>query len=64
MRFQCKIWPGDISKPAAGNESLYESSNDNGVTTASFATYKNLSVAQFSPSENLAWRYFQTSSWE
>jgi hypothetical protein len=32
----------DVFKPATGNESLHEISNDNGVTAINFATSKNL----------------------
>jgi hypothetical protein len=34
----------DIFKPTIGNESLHETSNDNGVSVVNFATSKNLVV--------------------
>jgi hypothetical protein len=34
----------DIFKPTIGNESLHETSNDNGVRVLNFATSKNLVV--------------------
>jgi len=34
----------NIFKPTTGNESLYQDSNDNGVTVVNFATSKNLVV--------------------
>jgi hypothetical protein len=34
----------DIFKPAIGNESLHEISNDNGLRVVNFTTYKNLTV--------------------
>jgi hypothetical protein len=42
--FNAKLWRKDILKPTIGNESLLQSSNDNGVRTVNFATPKNLVV--------------------
>jgi len=40
--FNAKV--GTIFKPKTGNESLYEISNDNGVTVLNFVTSKNLPI--------------------
>jgi hypothetical protein len=37
-----KVGREDIFKPKTGNESLNDISNDNAVTVAYFATYKNV----------------------
>ena len=42
--FNAKLGREDIFKPAIGNESLQEISNDNGVGVVHFATSKNLTV--------------------
>jgi hypothetical protein len=42
--FSAKVGREDIFKPTVGNESLHESSNDNGVRVVNFATSKNLNV--------------------
>jgi hypothetical protein len=42
--FNAKVGREDIFKPAIGNESLDEISNDNGVRLVNFATSKNLRV--------------------
>jgi hypothetical protein len=42
--FNAKVGRENIFKPTTGNESLYEISNDNGVTVVNFATSKNLVV--------------------
>jgi hypothetical protein len=42
--FNAKVGREDIFKPAIGNESLHEISNDNGVRLVNFATSKNLGV--------------------
>jgi hypothetical protein len=43
--FNAKVGREDIFKPAIENESLHESSNDNGVRVVNFATHKkNLSA--------------------
>jgi hypothetical protein len=42
--FNAKVRKEDIFKPTIGNESLRETSNDNGVKVATFATSKNLFV--------------------
>jgi hypothetical protein len=39
--FCAKVGRKDIFKPAVGNESLHEVSNDNGVRVVNFATSKN-----------------------
>jgi hypothetical protein len=39
-----KVGREDIFKPTAGNESVHEISNDDGVSVVNFATYKNLTV--------------------
>jgi hypothetical protein len=42
--FNAKVGTEDIFKPKIGNESLHETSNDNGVRVVNFATSKNLVV--------------------
>jgi hypothetical protein len=42
--FNAKVGREDIFKPAIGNESLHEISNDNGVRVVNFATSENLTV--------------------
>jgi hypothetical protein len=42
--FNEKVGRENIFKPTIGKESLYEISNDNGVTVVTFATSKNLVV--------------------
>jgi hypothetical protein len=42
--FSSRIGREDISKPAIGNESLHEVSNDNGVRVVNFVTSKNMIV--------------------
>jgi hypothetical protein len=42
--FNTKIGKEDIPKPTIGNESLHETSNDNRVRVANFATLKNVAV--------------------
>jgi endonuclease/exonuclease/phosphatase family metal-dependent hydrolase len=42
--FNAKEGREDIFKPAIGNKSLHEISNDNGVRVVNFATSKNLIV--------------------
>jgi len=42
--FKAKVGRKNIFKPAIGNESLHEDSNDNGVTIVKLATSKNLVV--------------------
>jgi hypothetical protein len=42
--FNAKAGREDIFKPTIGNESLHETSNDNGVTVVNFATSNNLVV--------------------
>jgi exonuclease III len=42
--FNAKVGKEDIFKPTIGNESLHETSNDNGVRVVNFATSKNLVV--------------------
>jgi hypothetical protein len=42
--FNAKIGREDVFKPAIGNESLHEISDDNGVRVVNFATSKNLTV--------------------
>jgi hypothetical protein len=42
--FSAKVGREGIFKPTAGNESLQEISNDNGVRIVNFATFKNLTV--------------------
>jgi hypothetical protein len=37
-----KVGREDILKPILGNESLHETSNDNGIRVVNFATLKNL----------------------
>ncbi|PNF27989.1 hypothetical protein B7P43_G14203 [Cryptotermes secundus] len=44
LDFNAKVGREDIFKPAIGNESLHEISNDNGVRVVNFATSKNLTV--------------------
>jgi hypothetical protein len=39
--FNAKVGREDTSKPAIGNKSLHEISNDNGVEVVHFATSKN-----------------------
>jgi hypothetical protein len=43
-----KVVREDIFKPTIGNESLHESSNDDGVRLVKSATSKNLSKVQYS----------------
>jgi hypothetical protein len=42
--FNAKVGREDIFKPTIGNESLHESSNDNGSRVVNFTTSKNLRV--------------------
>jgi exonuclease III len=42
--FNAKVGREDIFKPTIGNESLHETSTDNGVRVVNFATSKNLTV--------------------
>jgi hypothetical protein len=42
--FNAKVGREDIFKPTIRNESLHETSNDNGVRVVNFATSKNLVV--------------------
>jgi hypothetical protein len=42
--FNAKVGREDIFKPTIGNESLYETSNDNGVRVVNCAPSKNLVV--------------------
>jgi hypothetical protein len=42
--FSANVGREDIFKPTIGNESLHETSNDNGVRVVNFATSKNLAV--------------------
>jgi hypothetical protein len=42
--FNAKVGREDIFKPATGNESLHEISNDKGVRVVNFATSKNVTV--------------------
>jgi hypothetical protein len=42
--FNAKVGREDTFKPTNGNESLHETSNDNGVRVVNFATSKNLVV--------------------
>jgi hypothetical protein len=42
--FNANVGREDIFKPIAGNESLHEISNDNGVRLVNFATSKNIRV--------------------
>jgi endonuclease/exonuclease/phosphatase family metal-dependent hydrolase len=42
--FNAKVGREDFFKPTIGNESLHETSNDNGDRVANFATSKNLVV--------------------
>jgi hypothetical protein len=42
--FNAKVGREDIFKPTIGNESLHETSNDNGVRVVSLTTSKNLIV--------------------
>jgi hypothetical protein len=42
--FNAKVGREDIFKPTIWNESLHETSNDNGVRVVNFATSKNLVV--------------------
>jgi hypothetical protein len=42
--FNAKVGREDIFKPTIGNESLHESSHDNGVRLINFATSKNFTV--------------------
>jgi hypothetical protein len=39
--FNAKVGREDTFKPTIGNDSLHETSNDNGVTAVNFATSKN-----------------------
>jgi hypothetical protein len=52
--FSAKVGREDIFKPTTGNESPHEISNDNGVRSVSFATFKNLGVkSTMSPNHNI-----------
>jgi hypothetical protein len=42
--FNAKVGEGDILKFTIGNESLYKTSNDNGIRVTNFATSKYLVV--------------------
>jgi hypothetical protein len=46
--FSAKVYREDIFKPAIGNESLHEISNDNELRVVNLATSKNLSKIQCS----------------
>jgi hypothetical protein len=43
--FNTKVHGEDIFKPTVGNESLHQSSNDNGIGVVNSATSKNLTVS-------------------
>jgi hypothetical protein len=45
--FNSKLGREDIFKLAIGNESLHETSNDNGVRVVNFAISKNLVVKEY-----------------
>jgi hypothetical protein len=47
--FNAKVGRKDIFKPTIGNESLQESSNNNGIRVVNFATSKNLTVKSTMP---------------
>ncbi|PNF19560.1 hypothetical protein B7P43_G18019, partial [Cryptotermes secundus] len=49
LDFNAKVGREDIFKPAIGNESLHEISNDNGVRVVNFATSKNFSLKSTIP---------------
>jgi hypothetical protein len=51
--FNAKVGREDIFKPAIGNESLHEVSNDNRVRPVNFATSKNLIVKSTFPYHNI-----------
>jgi hypothetical protein len=42
--FNAQVCKEDIFKLTAGNESLHEISNDNGIRAVNFATYRNLII--------------------
>jgi hypothetical protein len=42
--FNAKVGTENIFKPTTGNESLHDTSNDNGVRVVNFATSKNLAA--------------------
>jgi hypothetical protein len=42
--FYAKVGREDIFKPTIGNESLHETSNDNGIRVVNFSTSKNIVV--------------------
>jgi hypothetical protein len=44
--FNAKVGREDVFKPAIGNKSLHQDSNDNGVRIVNFATSKNLVALQ------------------
>jgi hypothetical protein len=60
--FNAKLGRGDIFKHTTGNESLHETSNDNGVRIVNFDTSKNLTVKSTKfPHLNIhkfTWAYF------
>jgi hypothetical protein len=45
--FNEKVGREDIFKPTIGNESLHETSNDNGVRVVNFATSKKFSCQEY-----------------
>jgi hypothetical protein len=51
--FNAKVGREDIFKPIIGNESLHETSNDNGVRVVNFATSKNLVKSTTFPHHNI-----------
>jgi exonuclease III len=59
--FNSKVGREDIFKPTIWNESLHETSNDNGVRLVSFATSKNLTVKRTMVSHRNIHKYTWTS---
>jgi hypothetical protein len=52
--FNAKVRRENILKPAIGNESVHQNSNDNSVTVVKFATSKNLVVmSKMFPHQNI-----------
>jgi hypothetical protein len=59
--FNAKVAREDIFKPTIGNESLHETSNDNGIRVVNFATSKHLVVKSTMFSHRRIHKYTWTS---
>jgi hypothetical protein len=61
LDFNTEVGRKYIFKPAVGNESAHEISNDNGVRVVNFSTSKNLSQKCIVPTPYLSEIYLEIS---